>query len=146
MKLVAWVVLLAVGSVSPPSAFAHHGVSLYDYKKTVIAKVTVTRYDWTNPHCKIHFEAADDTGKIEHWVIEAHPPGGMMEHGWTRQSLHAGDEITIQFRPDKDGAAGGLLVKALLPDGLELSQNLLLLPPGDVYSLEQWQKVRAKMP
>jgi hypothetical protein len=144
---VFWIAgLFVVLALAPQAALAHHGVSDYEYKKTVITKVKVTRFEWANPHCKIHFDAADENGKIEDWVIEAHPPSNMAEHGWTRQSLHPGDEVTLHFRPNKYGGPGGLLVKAQFPSGMELLQNLLLLPAGEVYSLGEWQKVRAKLP
>ena len=141
-------VILSFGVLATLSqaALAHHGVSEYDYKSTVITKVTVARYEWANPHCKIHFDAADLDGKIEDWVIEAHPPANMTEHGWTRQTLRPGDEVTLHFRPGKAGGAQGLLVKAVFPNGRELLQNVLLLPPGNVYSLQDWQKVRTTIP
>jgi Family of unknown function (DUF6152) len=132
--------------ITPQLVLAHHGVSDYEYKKLVIAKVKVTRYEWANPHCKIQFEAADETGKVETWTVEAHPPANMTEHGWTRQSLHPGDEVTLHFRPGKDGGPIGLLVKAEFPNGMELSQNFLLLPTGESFSLSEWQKARTKLP
>jgi Family of unknown function (DUF6152) len=146
MKFWGFAIILAVIGFGPSAAQAHHGVADYDYRKTVIAKVKVTRFEWANPHCKIHFDATDNKGKVEEWVIEAHPPSNMTEHGWTRQSLRPGDEVTLHFRPGKYFGPDGLLIKAELQDGQELLQNLLLLPVGDAYTLAEWQKVRDKTP
>jgi hypothetical protein len=145
-RFVVAAIALAFLLAMPDLALAHHGVADYDYKKTVIAKVKVTRFAWANPHCKIHFDAPDENGKIEDWTIEAHPPSNMVEHGWTRQSLHPGDEVTLHFRPGREGGPMGLLIKATFPDGQELQQNVLLLPSGETYTLAEWQKVRAKLP
>ena len=85
------------------AALAHHGVAAYDYSRTVVAKnMTVTQWDWVNPHCKIHFDVSDDKYNVQHWSVEMHPPEALLEHGWTRQSLHTGDVISLSFRPAKD--------------------------------------------
>src|ERR1700730_392376 len=97
---------------------AHHGVAAYDYKTTIVTKATVAHFDWTNPHCKIFFDNIDDKHNVEHWVVEMHPPSNMIEHGWTRQTLSAGDVITLSFRPAKDGANSGLLIRVVLRNGL----------------------------
>jgi Family of unknown function (DUF6152) len=120
---------------------AHHGVAAYDYKTTVTAnKVTVTQFEWMNPHCKILFDVTDEKHNVEHWAVEMHPPADMMEHGWTRQTLSTGDVITLSFRPAKDGSTTGLLESMVLPNGIELHQNLLLLPPGEKLSIQQWER------
>ena len=123
----------------PSAAFAHHGVAAYDYSKTVIAKnVTVTEWDWMNPHCKIHFDITDDHHNVQHWSVEMHPPDALMEHGWTRQSIHTGDVISVSFRPAKDFSTSGLLIQVTLANGFELVQNLLLEPPGKTMTLQEW--------
>ncbi len=131
--------LLLVLLSGPNAVFAHHGVAAYDYTKTVIAKnVTVTRWDWMNPHCKIHFDVTDDKHNVQHWTVEMHPPDALMEHGWTRQSLHTGDVISVSFRPAKDFSTSGLLIQVTLPNGSQLVQNLLLDPPGKTMTLPEW--------
>ena len=140
----SWRLLLALLSVSI-AAQAHHGVAAYDYSKTVVAKnVTVTQWDWVNPHCKIHFDVTDDRHNVQHWSVEMHPPEALLEHGWTRQSLHTGDVISLSFRPAKDFSAAGLLVDVTLPNGFQLVQNLLVLPVGKTYSMPEWANFIAR--
>jgi len=139
--------LLAIAvAIAPSPAFAHHGVAAYDYTKTVTAKVTVTQFDWGNPHCKIHFDVTDDLHAVEHWVIEMHPPDALLDHGWTRQSLHAGDVISVSFRPAKRGSTIGLVEEVTLPNGVALRQNVLLLPPGQTMSIQEWIKRYHRQP
>ena len=141
MKSSKLAALWAIAFLVSGSTFAHHGVAWYDYSKTVTAaKVTVTEFEWTNPHCKIYFDTIDDRKAVRHWIIEMHPPNAMLEHGWTRQSLHSGDVISLSFRPAKNHTTTGLLEEATLPNGITLRQNLLLLPPGQVMSIEEWTR------
>lgn len=135
----ATVFAFVLGFVIP--GFAHHGVAWYDYSKTVTAKdVTVTEFDWTNPHCIIRFSVTDARQNIQHWTVEMHPPDNLVEHGWTRQTLRSGDVVTISFRPSKNGSASGLLEEVVLPNGVALRQNVLLLPAGETMSLQEWTR------
>ena len=118
---------------------AHHGVSAYDYSKTIVAKnVTIVQWDWGNPHCKIHFDVTDERHAVQHWSVEMHPPEALLDHGWTRQSLHTGDVISLTFRPAKDFSSAGLLIDVTLPNGDNLVQNSLRLPDGKTISMQEW--------
>jgi hypothetical protein len=110
------VVLLAVA----PLASAHHSQSGYETDKTITVKATVTRFEWTNPHCQIFFDGTDDQGNAQHWVVEMPPPSVQAEKGWTRKSLNLGDLVTVIFHPGKNGMSTGLLVKVVRGDGHEL--------------------------
>jgi uncharacterized protein DUF6152 len=140
--------LCAIAFLASGSASAHHGVAWYDYSKTVTAsKVTVTAFEWSNPHCKIYFDTTDDRKVVRHWIVEMHPPNALLEHGWTRQALHSGDVISLRFRPAKNHTNAGLLDEVTLPNGVTLRQNVLLLPPGQVMSIEEWtRKFASKAP
>lgn len=139
MKFTA-TLLLALTLVAMPAS-AHHGVAWYDYSKTVTAeKATVTLYDWANPHTKIYFDVLDDRHQVQHWMAEMHPPEALIEHGWTRQTLHPGDVISISFRPAKDGTKTALVEEVTLPNGLKLRQNVLLVDPGKIMTIQEWSK------
>lgn len=141
---VSWRLLLLFLCVSTALS-AHHGVAAYDYSRTVVAKnVTVTQWDWMNPHCKIHFDVTDDHHNVQHWSVEMHPPEMLLEHGWTRQSLHTGDVISLSFRPAKDFSPAGLLDVVTLPNGMELVQNTLRLPEGKTMNLQEWANFIAR--
>jgi hypothetical protein len=103
------------------SAFAHHGRALiYDAKKEVTVKGTVTEFVWFNPHVRIGIDGMDDKGVRRHWLIEASSTGYLSQRGWTKKSLKPGETVTITFNPGLKGTLTGDLVKVVLPDGKEL--------------------------
>jgi hypothetical protein len=106
-------------------AFAHHGTADYDPARGVTEKVRVTDFKWTNPHCQIEFDFKDDKGSVQHWTIETPNPSSLRRLGWIlgRESLNAGDMITITFFPAKNGAKMGFFEKAVLADGTVLKGN-----------------------
>ena len=105
--------------------FAHHGGSDYDVQHPMTLKGTVTEFYWSNPHCQVFLDAKDDSGKIVNWTIETLAPAVLKRAGWTRETLHAGDQITITFVPSKRSTPVGMLRKVVLHDGTELSGGAL---------------------
>jgi Family of unknown function (DUF6152) len=114
------VLLLVSGPI-----FAHHGTSAYDTTKLTIVKGTVTDFQFNNPHVMISVEAKDDKGKVETWISEANSPNVLTRHGWDRDIIKKGDQITvIGYRP-KNGAKTLRLQKVVLSNGQELDPNSL---------------------
>ena len=123
---IKWITILGVIAtlaIMAIPAGAHHGTAAYDLDKVVTKKATITDFLWMNPHCEITFDAKDDKGHVEHWALETHPPTMMVDRGWTRKSLSAGEMVTITFHPAKNGAKTGILMKVALPDGKELKHD-----------------------
>jgi hypothetical protein len=106
-------------------AFAHHGGSEYDQKNTIKLRGTVTEFQWQNPHCEIFLDVKDDSGSVRHWGIETNSPPVMHRAGWTRESIKAGDVVTITTAPSKRGNPIGLLRGITLADGKELTAGSL---------------------
>jgi uncharacterized protein DUF6152 len=105
--------------------FAHHGGSDYDVQHPKTLKGTVTEFFWSNPHCQIFLDSKDDSGKVVNWTIETLAPAVLKRAGWSRETLHTGDQITITFVPSKRNTPVGMLRKAVLPDGTELTGGAL---------------------
>jgi hypothetical protein len=97
--------------------FAHHGNAGYDYTKTVTVKGTVTEWIWSNPHCFLKFDAKDDQGNLEQWVVEASNPPDMMHAGWTNKTFKPGDEVTVDVMPTKNGKHVGRIRRVIFSDG-----------------------------
>ena len=114
--------LLAVGVLMTAiPLWAHHGgTSLYDMSKVVTAQATVTDFQWTNPHVEIGLDAKDDKGKVRHWILEANSPPVMVNKGWNRKSLEAGEVIKVTFNPSQRGGSVGRLIKLTKANGTEL--------------------------
>jgi hypothetical protein len=101
---------------------AHHGAAnLYNMKQAVMLKGTITKFEWTNPHNQIFFDVKDASGKVVGWVAATEPPQVMLERGWTRRSLKAGDEVTVYIFAATNGAPVGNLQRIVLADGKELT-------------------------
>ena len=101
-------------------AWAHHGNAAYDDKNPITIKGSVTEFAWTNPHVQIYLDVKDDKGSVVHWSVETFSPGKLVRAGWTKDSVKAGDVVSINLIPAKSGAPVGFLHKLVLPDGKEL--------------------------
>ncbi len=90
------------------SISAHHGVTNYDMKKTIVLAGTVTAFDWSNPHCLAYLDVTDDKGHVRHWTLEMSSTLTMSHRGWDKYTLKRGDQVTIETHPAKNGAPIGI--------------------------------------
>jgi len=118
MKTSAKLVLaLGLSLITVPPAAAHHSFAMFDQTKQVALKsVTVTRFEWTNPHS---FVIVKDNGTI--YTLECSSPNLMTHQGWKYNSLKTGDQVNIVFYPLRNGKPGGMLKTVVLPNGTTLS-------------------------
>ena len=112
-----WAVSLAILAGGAP-AFAHHSFAAeFDVKQPVTLKGTVTKVEWTNPHVWIYMDVTDAQGNVQHWQCENGAPNALSRMGWTRNSLKAGDQVTVEgFRAKSDDKTANAR-QILLPDG-----------------------------
>ena len=111
-------VLILLATASTGSA--HHGVSDYDTNTVVSWKVTVTDFQFVNPHSLLDFTRKVDDGKTEEWQGELQSPSMLSRRGnWTRETVKGGDQITVFGCPARNGSKTMLLRKIVLADGRE---------------------------
>jgi hypothetical protein len=104
------------------SAFAHHPFSAeYDWKKPVTLTGTVTKLDWTNPHAILHVDAKDADGKQMNWTLEMGSVAALTRAGWNRDTVKAGDQVTVDAWLAKSGTGRANVKSVKLPSGQELS-------------------------
>jgi hypothetical protein len=116
--LAAVAVLLAIS----PVAFGHHGVSDYDMANVVTWHVTVTDFQFVNPHALLDFSRKNDQDKVEEWQGELQSPNMLARRShWTKDTVKTGDQITIFGCPARNGSKTILLRKVVLSSGEELS-------------------------
>jgi len=116
-----FVLAAVVGAASP--AAAHHSFAMYEPTKTLTFKGTVKSFQWTNPHVILWVLVQPENGGApQEWSFETTSPGVLTRNGWTRQSLKAGDKVSVTFSPLRDGSHGGGLNSVTL---LETGQTLI---------------------
>ena len=122
IHLLKILILIATGALllNGIPARAHHGNAAYDDKNPITIKGTVTEFAWTNPHAQVYLDVKDDKGNVVHWAVETYSPGKLVRAGWAKDSVKAGDQVSIILIPAKNGSPVGFLHKLVLPNGKEL--------------------------
>jgi hypothetical protein len=117
--------LAGVACLASVPLFAHHGAAAYSNKMTVLKDATVTRFVWANPHTILLFDVKDENGNVTHWAGEAGSPSAVGLLGWTKNSVQAGDVITVYIFPSKSGSPVGRLNRIMFADGRVLKDSQL---------------------
>jgi hypothetical protein len=73
----------------------------------------------------ISVEAKDGKGKIGTWLAEANSPNVLSRHGWSRDMIKPGDQITVIGNRAKNGSNTLRLQKVVLSNSQELDPNSL---------------------
>ena len=111
--------VLAVLTAKP--VVAHHAFNAeFDAKRPVKFKGTVTKMAWVNPHAWIYVDVKKPDGTVEEWMVEAGTPNTLFRRGFTRQSLLAGTEVTVDGYQSKDGSLRMNGRDVTLPNGQTL--------------------------
>lgn len=117
-RLVLALSLGLLGAAIP--LFAHHSSAAFDTDHLITIKGTVTNFEWSNPHTFIYLDVKDDTGKVEAWRVEANSPNMLTRVGWTRESVKAGDQVTVTGAPARNGSKIMRLDSIKLANGQKL--------------------------
>src|SRR5262245_15609000 len=98
---------------------AHHSFAAeYDRTKPIKFSGKVTKVEWMNPHIYFYVDVKDDaTGKITNWACEGGAPNGLYRNGWRKESLKAGDTVSVDGWRAKDGSNLMNAGSVILPDG-----------------------------
>ena len=98
--------------------FAHHSFAAeYDANKPIKITGVVTKMEWMNPHARFYVDVKDANGKVTNWNFELGAIPVLLKQGWRRDSLKAGDEVTVEGSMAKDGSNNGNARSVKLPDG-----------------------------
>jgi Family of unknown function (DUF6152) len=106
--------------VSGP-VLAHHGGSNYDVTASATVKGIVTEFQWVNPHALILVDVTDENGKVEKWIAETNSPNTLSRQGWNRNTVKAGDQVTLVGHRVKGGGYYINFSKITFADGKELN-------------------------
>ena len=88
---------------------AHHSFAAeFDAAKPFKFTGAVTKVVWANPHAWLYVDVVDAaTNKTTNWAVELNSPNALMRAGWKRDTLRAGDVITVEGSLAKDGSPTG---------------------------------------
>ena len=114
------IVLLTVLSSGAP-AVAHHAFAAeFDFELPVTLHGTVVKWEMINPHGWITIDVTGPDGQTTQWMVETSNPNGLMRLGWTKDTLKAGDEVTIDAYRAKDGSNTANAARVTLADGRQV--------------------------
>ena len=108
---------LASGIMAGTTAQAHHSFALYDVSKLTTLTGTVVDWTWANPHCWMILDVAKANGTTEKWTVAASSPNMMDRWGWHADDFAAGDKVTLDVHPSRDGRHFGSMEAAFLTNG-----------------------------
>jgi len=112
---IAFVELLA-----PVRLGAHHSTAPYDLIHGTIITGVVTRFDMLNPHGIIALDVSGEDAAVEHWTVAVDSPLALRRLGWSKDTLKAGDKITVIGNRAKDGSFDLRGIEVQLADGRKL--------------------------
>ena len=145
MKIGALASIAAAAVAASLPLRAHHSFSAeFDGSKEIKATGAVSKLDWQNPHGWIHLTVTelcertaagrgpdaveqewacrtpDSKEEAADWAFEIGSPNGLMRQGWTRNSLKAGDVVTVQGSRARDGSTNSNARSVTTADGKRL--------------------------
>jgi hypothetical protein len=98
-------VLAAALLLGGMTAQAHHSFAVFfDSDRTVAVRGTVVDFQFRNPHGLIRVAMADQDGKQVTWKAETNSPSILQRRGWSKDTLKAGEVITMDGWPARDGS------------------------------------------
>lgn len=103
-----WHALAAACMLAALPVTAHHGGDV-EWRDDAVGPITgtATKFAFQFPHVFFEMDVAED-GATAAWTITTRwTPTILREHGWSRESIKPGDEITVTYLPHVDKARVG---------------------------------------
>ena len=107
-------------------ASAHHSFAVFFDTEQQLTKVSgvVKDFRFSNPHGVITLAVAKEGGGTITWRAETNSPSVLRRHGWSPDSLHVGDRITIEGWRARDGTQYMRMRAVRMADGRPVGQPL----------------------
>ena len=119
MRVKAGVIVLCFGLLAAAvPLLAHHSFAAeYDSNKPITITGVVTKLEWMNPHARFYVDVKGTDGKVTSWNFELGAIPVLLKQGWRKDSLKAGDQVTVEGSRAKDGSQTANARSVKLPDG-----------------------------
>jgi len=109
----------------PGQAVAHHSVFAdFDINGSVTITGVVTEVWFKAPHIRVFVEVTDADGNKVIWNTHGHNPSALRRRGWLRNTLKAGEIITMSGDPTYDGSPRMFIRTIVREDGSILENKV----------------------
>lgn len=117
--------IFVLALLAAQAAEAHHSFAVFFNTDDKVLNVTgvVKEFHFSNPHGVITLVVPKGSGTTL-WRAETNSPSILRRRGWTPDSLHVGDKITIVGWPARDGTQYMRMQSARMADGRMVGQPL----------------------
>ena len=113
-----YVPLLTAAVLATTPVLAHHSAAQFNFQTPKSVEGVVKEVRMANPHMRLILTVSDAKGTRD-IEFEGHSLNNLYRQGWRPDSVKAGDKVTINIAPRKDGEDGGYVVKVKTADGKE---------------------------
>ncbi len=103
--LAAWLLLALIPGLTGEIAGAHHSFAVFFDTDNQLRKITgvVKEFRFTNPHGVVTLSVLEGEHEVI-WRAETNSPSILRRRGWSADSLHVGEKITIEGWLARDGS------------------------------------------
>lgn len=95
--------LLAVVFSWCTTAFAHHGLDLYNTDELIAIEGKVVEFRLMDPHSLLVIETSSKDGTVIQWEVEGGSAAGIVGSGLTREFLRGGPRVRVEGFQTRDG-------------------------------------------
>lgn len=106
------------------SALGHHSFAVeFTAEETAVIKGVVAEVWFKNPHVRYYVDVTNNDGETERWDTRGSSPSLLVRKGWTKDTISAGDIVTIRGHVGRDDKRLLSIISVELADGTKLGQD-----------------------
>ena len=98
-------------------ASAHHSLSPYVMSSYRTIDGTVKNFEFANPHARLALLVPGAYGSSTLWDFEGGSIGRLTSGGFTKDTIHVGDKLTVSYSPRRNNSIGGFFLAVTTADG-----------------------------